>query len=176
MQKPSDIYKYLEKDALFTKEQVSHRLDVLAREIDDWILPGPATLVPIMTDGMWLCSEMLNRLRSPIFVNPYYQIEKTKQYFLQWQLEGKVLLITDVVDTGATLELAGSVAEKYGATEARILTLCHKGRLKPDQIYCHYVGFRIPRNLFIVGSGSSWCGLMSNLPGIRKIRQEKNER
>lgn len=166
-----DIYSRI-GDELFSALEIQKRLNSLVRDIEDWAIPGPITLVPTLPGSLFCCSEILKRLRIPASVIPFGIVDnETGAFYLQSNMSGKVLLITDVVDSGKTLDVAGKAIDKYGAEEARVFSLCHKGRVPPETILCHYVGFKIPSQSYVVGSGMDFLGLLSNIQGIRIIKQ-----
>lgn len=159
-------------EELFSPLDVSKRLNGLCRDIDDWALPGPITLMPTLPGSLWVCGQLQQRLRTPLILCPFGIVDReTQAFYLHSVISGKVLIVTDVIDSGKTLDIAGRAADKYGADEARIFALCHKGKVPPDSILCHYVGFKIPSKSYVVGSGMDFCGLLSNVQGIKKVKQ-----
>lgn len=164
-----DVYSLLGEE-LIPAVEIQKRISALCREIEDWGLPDGLTLVPILPGALFLCSEIQRRMKIPVRVTPFYVADRgQRSFYLHSMLDGKCLLVTDVIDSGLSLDIAGEAIDKYGAEEARILTLCHKGKVSMDNIFVHYLGFRVPKDQYIVGSGLDFQGLLGNLPGIRKL-------
>ena len=84
-------------------------------------------------------------------------------------IKGRVVVILeDIVDTGATLEnLLQSISE-YEPVEIKIATLLFKPEAYTKSIKLDYVGMEIP-NDFIVGYGLDYEGLGRNLKDIYKV-------
>ncbi len=85
-------------------------------------------------------------------------------------LEGRtVVVIEDIVDTGATLEVLKTLFKNEKVKHFKIATLF----LKPDayhkNIKLDYVGIRIP-NKFIVGYGLDYNGLGRNLTEVYQLK------
>ena len=85
---------------------------------------------------------------------------------LNESLEGRtVVLIEDIVDTGATIKQLVEQVSAKGAADIRVATLLFKpGSCQPG-IKLDYVGLEIP-NDFIVGYGLDYDGFGRNIPEI----------
>jgi len=79
-----------------------------------------------------------------------------------------VVVIEDIVDTGATLARIVSDLKKRGVSSIKVVTLL----LKPDaftgDLFPDYIGFEIP-NDFVIGYGLDYDGYGRNLDGIFRI-------
>ncbi|MAI08062.1 MAG: hypoxanthine phosphoribosyltransferase [Magnetococcales bacterium] len=77
-----------------------------------------------------------------------------------------VLIIEDIVDTGATIAtLRTLIAERF-ASNIKVATLLRRqdGEGKAD-----YYGFTIPKGLFVVGYGMDMNGMYRALPDLKAI-------
>ena len=91
---------------------------------------------------------------------------------LQAPLAGKnILLVEDIVDTGATLS---SLITHLRARNPKTLRVCAL-LTKPDRRLIHvdldYLGFSVP-NEFVVGYGLDYRGLYRNLPDLRILNSQ----
>ncbi|MDR0559086.1 MAG: hypoxanthine phosphoribosyltransferase [Prevotellaceae bacterium] len=88
-------------------------------------------------------------------------------------LDGKtVILLEDVVDSGATLEHIIAAISKYSIKQLKICTLLFKPDIYGKNIKIDYTGFSIP-NDFIVGYGLDYNELGRNYRDIYKIVEQK---
>lgn len=89
---------------------------------------------------------------------------------LDASLEGKtVIVVEDIVDTGATVEVLKQMFEVHKIKELRIAALFFKPEAYTKTIALNYTGFNIP-NKFIVGYGLDYDGLGRNLPEIYQLK------
>jgi hypoxanthine phosphoribosyltransferase len=85
---------------------------------------------------------------------------------LSFDVSGKhVLVVEDIVDTGATVEFITNRISDLGAESVRVCTLLDKPsrRVRPSEI--EYTGFEIP-DAFVVGYGLDYDGFYRNLPNV----------
>ncbi len=88
---------------------------------------------------------------------------------LNEDLKGKtVVLIEDIVDTGATIERLVEQVMGHGAAEVHIATMLYKPESCKLKEAPEYVGLEIP-NDFIVGYGLDYDGYGRNIPEILTI-------
>ena len=84
-------------------------------------------------------------------------------------IKGRVVVILeDIVDTGATLENLLQLISEYEPLEIKIATLLFKPEAYTKSFKLDYVGMEIP-NDFIVGYGLDYEGLGRNLKDIYKV-------
>lgn len=76
-----------------------------------------------------------------------------------------VIIIEDIIDTGATLEHTIDNLIIRNAKEISIVTLLLKPEAYKKNIHISYVGFEIP-NDFVVGYGLDYNGEGRNLPSV----------
>lgn len=80
-----------------------------------------------------------------------------------------VIIIEDIVDTGATIEELKNMFEHKGVKNFRVITLFFKPEAYTRNIAINYKGFEIANN-FIVGYGLDYDGLGRNLPEIYQLQ------
>jgi hypoxanthine phosphoribosyltransferase len=84
-------------------------------------------------------------------------------------LEGRVVVILeDIVDTGATLEAIIRKLSGYHPAEVRVATFLHKPGATARKVRLDYVGMEIP-NDFVVGYGLDYNGYGRNLREIYQL-------
>jgi len=91
---------------------------------------------------------------------------------LRADLAGKhVLIVEDILDTGATLYFIRDIIRLRGPESVKICTLLNKpGRRKAD-IHADYIGFEV-EDKFIIGYGLDYAEKYRNLPYIGVLKPE----
>lgn len=82
-----------------------------------------------------------------------------------------VILLEDIVDTGATLQALINLFEHRGAASVRIVTLFDKPSGRRVAIDADYVGAKVP-DAFVVGYGLDYNEQYRNLPYIGVLKPE----
>ncbi|MCU0459714.1 MAG: hypoxanthine phosphoribosyltransferase [Bacteroidales bacterium] len=103
-------------------------------------------------------------------LNGVFSTGKIKE-LIGWNedITGKtVVVIEDIVDTGATLERVIGELKLRKAAEVKICTLLFKPEAYTKDIPIDYIGFEIPNN-FVVGYGLDYDGYGRNLKAIYKL-------
>lgn len=85
------------------------------------------------------------------------------------QIRGRhVLIVEDIVDTGATVSVLAQKIEALGATSVNVCALLNKPSRRTHDVEIAYVGFDIP-NVFVVGYGLDYNGEFRNLREVREL-------
>ncbi|MGQ9619819.1 MAG: hypoxanthine phosphoribosyltransferase [Bacteroidales bacterium] len=79
--------------------------------------------------------------------------------------EKDVIVLEDIVDTGATLERIIDEIKIRKAGSIKVATLLLKSEAYKNKIPVDYVGFRIP-NSYVIGYGLDYEGYARNLPSV----------
>jgi hypoxanthine phosphoribosyltransferase len=146
-------------------------------------LIGEVVMVPVLVGAMPFASDILRNLRMPVVVEP---IRATSYKGTQQSVEpvwceddlsfanGRhVLIVEDILDTGATLAHLLSRFRKEGALSVEIITLLRKkGTQKHFLEEPRWVGFDIPGNCFAVGYGLDIYGFQRNVPFISVLKEK----
>ena len=82
-----------------------------------------------------------------------------------------VVVLEDVIDTGATLQSIYKILEQEKLKDLKIATLFFKPEVFRKELHIDYVAFEIPDS-FIVGYGLDYDGLGRNLPDIYKLSKQ----
>ena len=80
----------------------------------------------------------------------------------------RILILEDIVDTGATYRHLHQRLMDAGAKDVRIATMTMKPDAYKGELPVHYVGINIP-NKFVVGRGLDYDGYGRNLPDIYQV-------
>ena len=90
----------------------------------------------------------------------------------QQYVEGRhVLLVEDIVDTGATLTALSRHVMDLGAESVEVCALLDKPSKRTHDLEVAYVGFEIP-DVFVVGCGLDYNGGYRNLRDVRELDLE----
>ena len=102
----------------------------------------------------------------------YEGTESRGELMINWlppreRIQGRhVLLVEDIVDTGATVATLVQKIEDLGAASVRVCALLNKPSRRKYDVEVAYVGLDIP-NVFVVGYGLDYNGHFRNLPDVR---------
>ncbi len=92
---------------------------------------------------------------------------------LSEDIRGKrILILEDIVDTGATYIHLHKMLTEAGAKDVRIATMTMKPDAYKADLPVHYVGINIP-NKFVIGRGLDYDGYGRNLPDIYQVISEQ---
>ncbi|MFP4144817.1 MAG: hypoxanthine phosphoribosyltransferase [Phycisphaeraceae bacterium] len=177
---------------LISRDEIQQRLDQLADEIaadlrgeQDGGAPAEITLVPILTGSMIMVSDLMRRLPLRMQIHlvsvTSYPGEATTSRgaaieealtSLPDSLESRhVVIVDDILDSGATLELVTSLLRRRRPASLRSCVLLRKQREQPPSVEADYVAFAIPDE-FVVGYGLDFDDYYRNLPDIVTLRRD----
>ncbi|MEI9905047.1 MAG: phosphoribosyltransferase family protein [Asticcacaulis sp.] len=166
---------------ILSEQEIGQRVEALADLLGMYVKPD-CVGVCLLTGGIWFAADLtraLSRIGHPIafdalWLSSYGDNREPGSMLirapLQRPVEGRqVLIIDDVLDTGASLKIAGEIARDAGASE--VLT-CVFAR-KPDplkegarrEIEADFSAWDAP-NRFLVGYGLDHGGMYRSLPYI----------
>ena len=161
-----------------TEDEIQSRVAALAEKINE-DLKGKDVLFFGVLNGVFLFAADLFR---QITLDCQVSFIKLASYdgtastgkikeLIGWNedITGKtVVVLEDIVDTGATLERVIGELRLRKASEVRICTLLFKPEAYTKDIPIDYIGFEIPNN-FVVGYGLDYDGYGRNLRAIYKL-------
>jgi hypoxanthine phosphoribosyltransferase len=170
------------EEVLLSEEQIQHRLDELAAEIQRDYADKDLTLVAVLTGSVMFIADLLRRLPMQlrldyIGVSSYHgetrspgELVVTKVLKLDVH-DRDVLVVDDILDTGLTLVKVREMVMKLRPRSVRFCTLLEKDVPHRENFHADYVGFRIP-NKFVVGYGLDYQERYRNLPYVGALRTE----
>lgn len=164
------------QQVLITEEQIGHRLDEMAQQIDADYAGKDLLLVGVLKGAVYVMADLSRRLRRSVpmdwmAVSSYGSGTRSSGVVrilkdLDTDLTGRhVLVVEDIIDSGLTLSwLLGNLSSR-GAASVEIATLLRKPEAMKVRVDVRYVGFDIP-NEFVVGYGLDYAERYRNLPFI----------
>lgn len=182
--KPEVTYNGLTFEPYIRYEQISHRVNELARDIErdcQGVLP---LIVCVLNGAFPFASDLFRALDIDaeitfIRLKSYSGTESTGTIKTVLGLhenvrDRHVILVEDIIDTGNTIRrLIGDIAAMQPAS-LRVATLL----FKPESLQCDvkpdYIGFNIPPK-FIIGYGLDLDGLARNLNDIYVLKESNNQ-
>ena len=166
---------------LLPEDEVQGRVTALAELIAHYIKPD-CVCICLLTGGIWFASDLtraLDRARRPTFfdalwLSSYGDGHESGAMLirapLQRSVEGRqVLIIDDVLDTGASLKIAREIVIEAGAAEVLTAVFARKPDPLKDgarrEIEADFTAWEAP-NRYLVGYGLDDGGLYRSLPYI----------
>ncbi len=161
-----------------TEDEIQSRITALAEKINE-DLKGQDVLFFGVLNGVFLfAADIFRQINlecqvSFIKLASYDGTSSTGKIkeLIGWNedITGKtVVVLEDIVDTGATLERVIGELKLRKAADVKICTLLFKPEAYTKDIPVDYIGFEIPNN-FVVGYGLDYDGYGRNLRAIYKL-------
>ena len=106
----------------------------------------------------------------------YEGTESRGELMINWlphreRIQGRhVLLVEDIVDTGATVSVLVEKIQALGAASVNVCALLNKPSRREHDVEVAYIGFDIP-NVFVVGYGLDYNGHFRNLRDVRELEE-----
>lgn len=161
-------------DELFSAGEIQKRVQALAKEIEDYYLPGGVAIMPTLPGSLIFAADLMLKLRIPVQVFPALVIpsldpkDPQPTILTKSILPEKLLVVDIMVDTGKTLHRIGEHAHNAGVHSVELCTLIHRGKVPQDDLPVRFVGFHYRGKESLVGYGFHQQGYLSNLPEIYK--------
>ncbi|MBP5636454.1 MAG: hypoxanthine phosphoribosyltransferase [Bacteroidales bacterium] len=158
------------EDILAATEKVSSRINDCYRGAED--IP---VVLCVMNGALLFAGELIPRLNFPLEVMTVKlaSYEGTHSTGVIRELSGitgevkgrRVIVVEDIVDTGATVEYISKSLKEKGAADVKICTMLLKPEVYKRGIPLDFVAMEIP-NRFIVGFGLDYNEIGRNLKDI----------
>jgi hypoxanthine phosphoribosyltransferase len=167
---------------LFDENTIHRRLDELAAQIASEYRERELTVVAILNGSLILMADLLRRIPLPLKLDclsaaSYHGGTKStgelafRQVSLPDIAGRHVLILDDILDSGATLATIREKLETLGPLSIRLCVLLRKKRTRVRAVEPDYVGFEIADE-FVVGYGLDYMEHYRNLPCIGVLRKE----
>ncbi|HEV2842130.1 MAG TPA: hypoxanthine phosphoribosyltransferase [Chthoniobacterales bacterium] len=166
---------------LFDEATIQRRLDELAAKISEDYRERELTVIAILNGSVILMADLLRRIPLPLkldclSVASYHggtnsMGELTFRQVLPDVAGRHVLILDDILDSGATLATIREKLETAGPLSVRICVLLEKKKARAHAVEPDYVGFQIADE-FVVGYGLDYMERYRNLPCIGVLRKE----
>lgn len=161
---------------LITSEQLQDRIRELAKQIREDLGQEEILAVAVLKGSFLFHADLVRQLGDNVsvdfvVVSSYGDGHETSgnvqiRKDLDINIEGKnVLIVEDIVDTGATLSHLCALLQTRRPNSLRVVALLSKPEARKQQAPIDYVGFEIP-NEFVVGYGLDHAERYRNLPHI----------
>lgn len=166
---------------VFDEETIQDRVRELGREIGEYYQSGELLLVGLLKGSIVFMADLVRWIPRPHrwdFVMAASYGTKTRSsghvrllYDPETDFAGKhVLLVEDIVDSGATLNHLVRIFEAREPASLEVCTLLHK-RLAEPLLEPRFVGFDAPPK-FLVGYGLDYAEDYRHLPYIASLTKE----
>lgn len=167
------------QEILVTHEQIVQRCKELAHEFDQLFHGEVPILLCLLKGSVPFMAELMKHMKTPLqteymIVSSYHGGVKSSGEIriikdIDISIRGRhVLIVEDIIDSGATLDRVVALLENRGA---RVTIVClldkPEGRVIPVKV--DYVGFTIA-NKFVVGFGLDYKELYRNLPYVGVLK------
>jgi len=172
---------HLPKNVLISASQIASRVKELASEISEDLEKINLIALVVMQGSFIFAADLLRALSSKldltvdfIFIQSYGASTSPSEEIaivkdVQFPIHDKdILVIEDIVDTGATINFLRKRLLSQGARSIHTVTLLEKMLKAPPLESLDYVGFRIP-DVFVVGYGLDLAQRYRALPDIRVV-------
>ena len=165
-------------EPLISAAEIDARVDELAREINDRYEGREIAVVGVLTGAVFFLVDLVRRLdsasRVTFFTARSYRAGRSAGP-LEVEAEDPgilrgrdVLVVDDVLDTGATLGRVLDMAAGAGPASLASCVLLVKDRQRVRAIEPDFVGFRID-DVYVVGYGLDLAGRHRTLPYVGKV-------
>lgn len=169
-------------DVLLTAPQIQEKVRELAEKISGDYAHTELTIVAVLKGSIFFCTDLARHLSVPcsfefISVSSYTGAAPSGVVRLLMDLkespEGKhVLLVEEIVDTGATLHYLQKNLLTRKPASLRTCVLLDKPAPRKVPVSVDYTGFTVP-DKFLVGYGLDYNEAYRNLPYIGVLRQSE---
>jgi len=166
----------MEKEVLFTREQIQERVRELARRISEDYQGSEPLVVGILNGAVFFFADLVRELALPVTIDflraasygakmsSSGQVRLAKD--LEQPVQGRpVILVEDIVDTGLTLRRVVDLIRERGPSSLSVCVLLDKIERREVEVPLDYVGFRIEKG-FVVGYGLDYNEQYRQLPEI----------
>ena len=166
-------------EVLISESEISCEIARLAEEIVADCGDADILLVGVMDDAVCFLADLMRAfprsvemvtVRATSYEGTESRGELTVSYLPPSErIRGKrVLVVEDIVDTGATVAALMEEIAALGAASVDVCALLNKPSRRTHEVEIAYVGFDIP-DVFVVGYGLDYNGHFRNLRDIRGL-------
>ncbi|MCY4651665.1 MAG: hypoxanthine phosphoribosyltransferase [Dehalococcoidia bacterium] len=164
---------------LVSESDISRTIDQLVQEIVADYGDADILLVGVMDGAVCFLADLMRAFPRSVEVvtaraTSYEGTESRGELVINWlptreRIQGRhVLLVEDIVDTGATVAALTQKIEDLGAVSVNVCALLNKPSRREHGVEVAYVGLDIP-NVFVVGYGLDYNGHFRNLRDVREL-------
>jgi len=172
----------LEKELLISKEEIQKRVEELAEQISTDYRGQEPIVIGVLKGVIFFFADLVRKttlstqidfIRAASYgsgTTSKGEIRITKN--VEVPVAGKpVILVEDIVDTGATLTHIIENLEQKGVASLRVCTLLDKVERREKKVRIDYAGFEVEEG-FVVGYGLDYNEKYRHLPDIYILRDD----
>ena len=163
-------------DCLISEEEISLRLNDLARAINDDFDGEEVTVICVLKGAFMFCSDLIKKINLPLklefmdlssygdSMNSSGEVKLNLD--IESQIQNKnVIVVEDIVDSGLTMKFLLETLKFRKPKELKLASLLYKPAKNKFKIDIDYLGFEID-DKFVVGYGLDYAGRYRELPYI----------
>jgi len=160
---------------LISEQAIKKRVDEIALQINRDFTGSEVIFVGILNGAFMFAADLLRKIDMKAMITfvklASYQGTSSSgvvRELIGWNedlVNKKVIVVEDIVDTGATLERIVNELVIRNVAEIKIATMLLKPAAYTRDIPINYIGFEIP-NKFVIGYGLDYNGFGRNLPSV----------
>ena len=170
-------------EILISESEITHAIARIVKEIVQDYGDGDLLLVGVMDGAVCFLADLMRAFprsvemtttRATSYEGTKSSGELTVNYLpTPEQIRGRhVLIVEDIVDTGATVAALARKIQDLGAASVNVCALLNKPSRRTHDVQVAYTGFDIP-NVFVVGYGLDYNGHFRNLRDVRELNSVK---
>lgn len=169
-------------EVLITEEQLKEKVFELGKQIEKDYADKNLVVICILKGAMPFLSDIIRVINLPLTidvmaVSSYGNSTESSGVVrilkdLDCSIQGKdVLIVEDIVDSGATLSYLMKNLKERGAATVKLCTILNKLERRKVDVQIDYCGFIIP-DAFVVGYGLDFAEKYRNLPFVGVLKPE----
>lgn len=165
-------------DILISESDISHAVSEIAAEIREDYGGAEILLLGVMDGAICFLADLARAFPDSVDMATVrassYNGTRPGEISVEWlpprsRVEGRrVLIVEDIVDTGATVSALMKKMVEMGAASVEICALLDKPSRRIHDVDVAYIGFDIPDS-FVVGYGLDYNGKYRNLRDVREL-------
>ena len=164
---------------LFSENEIARAIERVVEEITQDYGDGDLLLVGVMDGAVCFLADLMRAFprsveMTTIRATSYEGTESLGELTVNnlptpEQIRGRhVLIVEDIVDTGATVSVLAQKIEALGATSVNVCALLNKPSRREHDVETAYICFDVP-DVFVVGYGLDYNGEFRNLREVREL-------
>lgn len=166
-------------EILITETDLGQRVRQLGEEITEGFHGQDCLVIPVLDGALLFAADLIRRMPialriAPVKASSYGNSTQScgtvslPEEFPDGIAGSSILLVDDILDTGATLDILVRRLREKGAASVKTCVLLRKEPSRKK--HADYVGFEIP-DRFVIGYGLDFAGYGRNLPHIACLRE-----
>ena len=160
---------------LISEQAIKKRVDEIALQINRDLTGSEVIFVGILNGAFMFAADLFRKIDLKAMITfvklaSYQGVSSsgTVKELIGWNedlVNKKIIVVEDIVDTGATLERIVNELVIRNVAEIKIVTMLLKPAAYTRDIPINYIGFEIP-NKFAIGYGLDYNGYGRSLPSV----------